>query len=172
MARHLAWPLLSLEFLALAATSGLAQVLGTARLITAFGHRGFVVGTAFAKTEAVQAALFAALVLSEHFPLLVWAGVSVGVAGVLTIALGGRKFEVGELVAAMTQPAALYGLTAGALFALTGVLVRRATSTLDTTDEVARPLVTLAAVLLLQTVLHGAYIAWREQPTLRSVVVT
>ena len=34
---------------------------GTILLITAFGHRGFVVGTAFSKTEAVQAALVTAL---------------------------------------------------------------------------------------------------------------
>src|SRR3954447_16713215 len=43
-------PPLNLAFLAFAAAGGLGQILGTNLLIMAFGHRGFAVGTAYAKT--------------------------------------------------------------------------------------------------------------------------
>ena len=45
---------------------GLGQILGTNLLIMAFGHRGFAVGTAYAKTEAVQGAVLALVLLGER----------------------------------------------------------------------------------------------------------
>ncbi|MCA3342390.1 MAG: EamA/RhaT family transporter, partial [Roseomonas sp.] len=43
-------------FFLYAALGGLGQIIGTNLLIMSFAHRGFAVGTAYAKTEAVQAA--------------------------------------------------------------------------------------------------------------------
>ena len=59
-ALYLGWqgktvPELNAAFMLYAAAGGLAQILGTSALIAAFGHRGFVAGTAFSKTEALQA---------------------------------------------------------------------------------------------------------------------
>ena len=65
--RGLAFPHLGVAFFGLAAAGGLAQILGTNALIAAFGQRGFVVGTAFSKTEAMQAALFSLLIFGEPF---------------------------------------------------------------------------------------------------------
>src|SRR3546814_3105017 len=86
---------------------------GTMLLIMVFGLRGFVVGTAFSKTEAVQAALVTALFLGERLPLLAWIGIVAGVAGVLVLALAGRGVSGRELWPALGQPAALCGLGAG-----------------------------------------------------------
>jgi osmoprotectant transport system permease protein len=55
-------PALNWTFLGLAALGGLGQILGTNLLIMAFGFRGFAVGTAYAKSEAVQGALLAFLI--------------------------------------------------------------------------------------------------------------
>ena len=68
--RGLAFPHLGVTFFCLAVAGGLAQILGTNALIAAFGQRGFVVGTAFSKTEAMQAALFSALIFGERLHLL------------------------------------------------------------------------------------------------------
>lgn len=169
---HAGLPPLGPTFFLYAAGGGLAQILGTNLLIMAFGYRNFVVGTAFSKTEAMQAALFAWLILGEKLGPLVLAGIGVGVAGVLFLALGGRKIRAREIVAALGQPAALCGLGAGALFALTGVLVKRATQTLALEDHVAAALVTLVCVMLLQSVMHGSYVAVREPATLPKIVRT
>src|SRR3546814_3456408 len=49
-------PPLTSAFLGFAVAGALTQMAGTILLIMAFGHRGFVVGTAFSKTEAIQVA--------------------------------------------------------------------------------------------------------------------
>ena len=43
-------------YLLYCALGGFGQIIGTNLLIMSFGHRGFAVGTAYSKTEAVQAA--------------------------------------------------------------------------------------------------------------------
>jgi drug/metabolite transporter (DMT)-like permease len=170
--RGVAWPALDAAYLGWAAAAGLGQILATNLLIMAFGHRNFVVGTAFSKTEVVQAAIFAWLVLGERLAGLVVAGIVAGVAGVLTLALGGRQLRVRDVAGALGQPAALCGLGAGALFALTGVLVKRATLHLDMPDPVAGALVTLVVVLALQTAMLGGYVALREPGTWRRIAAT
>ncbi|MCW1381641.1 DMT family transporter [Novosphingobium sp. KCTC 2891] len=160
-------PAMSAGYLAFAAGAGICQILGTVLLIMGFGHRGFVVGTAFAKTEALQAALVAAVVLGERLPGLAWAGIGCGVAGVL--ALMGQGLGPRDAGRALVQPAALCGLGAGALFAMTGVLVKLATARLAGVDAVTAALVTLVVVLAIQALLHGGWIAAKEPQTLRKV---
>lgn len=172
MARGPFSPRLDLTFLGLAGAGGLTQILATNLLIMAFGYRNFVVGTAFSKTEAVQAAIFARLAFGEHLSALALAGIGLGVAGVLILALSAEKLAAREILRSLTQPAALCGLGAGALFAVTGLLVKRATVEVQLNDPVAAALVTLAVVMFLQIVMHGTYIAWREPTTLRDVFAT
>jgi drug/metabolite transporter (DMT)-like permease len=142
-----------------AALGGLAQILGTNLLIMAFGFRNYVVGTAYAKTEAVQGAILAMILLGEHLSLLTWIGIVVGVGGVLVLSAGGQRLRLSQLV----QPAALCGLGAGLLFAMTSVFIKRATLSIDTSDKVLAALLTLVVVLGLQTLMQGAYVALRER---------
>ncbi len=169
---HLSLPATSLTFFMFAASGGLAQVLGTNLLIMAFGYRNFVVGTAFSKTEAVQSAVFAWLMLGEALPALAIAGIGASVAGVLMLALGGRKITAREVLGTLTQPAALCGIGAGALFAMTSVLVKSANFALPMTDRIGAALVTLSVVMVLQTLMHGGYVLVREPRTLRNILET
>lgn len=159
-------------FLTFAVLIGLAQILATNLLLMSFRFRNFVVGTAFSKTEAMQAALFAWLILGERLDRLVVAGIALGVVGVLLLALAGRSLSLRDLLAALGQPAAMCGLSAGALFGLTGVFVKRATQELGTPDPVLAALTTLVVVNALQAVMQGSYVAFREPGTLKAVVAT
>lgn len=165
-------PLLPPRYLLLAAIAGIAQIFGTSLLIMAFGHRGFVVGTAFSKTEPLQAALVAAVLAGERLSSLAWSGIALGLAGVLVLALAAHDLRRSDILAAMTQPAALCGLGAAALFAATGLLVKQATASLPAIDPVGAALVTLVVVMAFQAGLHGAWIALREPATLVAVVRT
>ncbi|WP_295638682.1 DMT family transporter [Novosphingobium sp.] len=174
---YLAWwdeplPGVAAHFWPLAAAGGLAQILGTNALIAAFGHRGFVVGTAFSKTEALQAALVSFVLLGERLGWLVWAGIGVGVAGVTVLGTAGRGVGWRGLVASLTQRGALLGLASGGLFALTGVLVKLATQQIATPDHVLAALVALVVVMAIQTMMHGTWVAWREPATWRAVWVS
>ena len=162
-------PTLSPALGAYAAAAGLFQMAGTLLLIMSFGHRGYVAGTAFSKTEAIQAAVVAAILLGERLPALAWAGIALGVAGVLILALAGRGLSAIEIGKALRQPAALYGLGAGGLFALAGIMVRLATDELPAFDAVGAALVTLVIVMTIQTSIHLMWIVARDQPTLWAV---
>lgn len=170
--RGVAWPRLDPAYVGWAAAAGLAQIVATSLLIRAFGYRNFVVGTAFSKTETLQAAVFAWIALGERLTGTMTAGIVAGAAGVLVLALGGRSLRSRDLAAGLAQPAALCGLGAGALFALTGVLVKQATLTLAMDDLVAGALVTLTVVLALQTAMLGVWVRVREPGTWTRVAAT
>ena len=156
-------------FLLFCAAGGLTQILGTNLLIMAFGHRGFAVGTAYAKTEAVQGAVLALVLLGERISALAWAGIAVGVCGVLWLSLAGRSLTARELLRATAQPAALCGLAAGAGFALTSVLIKAANNALPGDDPVLRALATLVVTNVLQTLMQGGWLLAREPDQLRAV---
>lgn len=162
-------PAFGVLFLGFAFAGAVTQMAGTILLITAFGHRGFVVGTAFSKTEAVQAALVTAIFLGERLPLLAWIGIVAGVAGVLTLALAGRGVSVRELCRALGQPAALCGLGAGSMFALAAIAVKLATAELAEVDLIGSALVTLVVVMAIQTGLHLLWVIVRDRDTVRAV---
>src|SRR5690348_16514904 len=88
---HVSLPAPNQLFLIDAGIAGIAQILATLLLIAAFAYGNFVVGTAFAKTEAVQAAIFAWLVLNEHLSVWVDCGIAAGLIGVLILSLFGRN---------------------------------------------------------------------------------
>jgi drug/metabolite transporter (DMT)-like permease len=156
----------------LCAVAGFAQILGTNLLIMAFGYRNFAVGTAYAKTEAVQAAIIAALLLGEHLSALSWLGVAVGVAGVLHLSLAGRGTSPAALLRGIAQPAALCGIGAGFCFSLTGVLIRAATQEMPPGDLIQTALLLLVVTNTLQTLMQGGWLAWREPASVRAVFAT
>ena len=163
---------LSWAFFGFALIGGACQILATNLLIMAFGYRNFVVGTAYSKTEAVQGAVLGLWLLGEALSTLTWTGIGIGVIGVLLLSLGGQRLSLGEAARATVQPAALCGLGAGFLFALTSIAVRRATFELGSGDSVLDALVTLLTVVVLQTLMQGTYVALREPVQLREVLAS
>jgi drug/metabolite transporter (DMT)-like permease len=152
-------------FLLLCAAAGFAQIIGTNLLLMAFAYRNYVAGTAFAKTEAIQGALLAFLLLGETLSWLTLAGIAVGVAGVMTVAAGGERLRLRDLV----QPAALCGLGAGLGFTMTSIFVKSATLDIETPDKILAALVALVVVQAFQTVMQGGYVLLRERDQLARV---
>lgn len=155
-------------FLLGCAIGGLGQVLGTVLLIMAFGHRNFAVGTAYSKTDAVQAAIVAALLFGEELAPIAWMGIGVGLVGVLVLSLAGRGLRPADLLRATVQPAALCGLGAGAGFAVAGIAIKAATVSLGAPDKLLAALFALVVTNTMQTAMQGAFMAWREPAGLRA----
>jgi drug/metabolite transporter (DMT)-like permease len=153
------WPTFGRSFLLFAAAAGVAQIMGTNLLLMAFGYRNYVAGTAFAKTEAIQGALLAYLLLGETLSGLTLVGIAVGVVGVMVVSAGGERLRMKDLV----QPAALCGLGAGLGFTMTSIFVKSATLQLATPDKILAALIVLTVVQLCQTIMQGSYVAWRER---------
>ena len=159
-------------FLIYCLLGGLGQILATNLLIMSFGFRNFAVGTAYAKTETVQSAVLALIVLHENLSDLAWIGMAVGVAGVMTLSLAGRGLKSRALLAATVQPAALCGLGAGFLFAFTTVFVKLANQSLEGPNLVIRALFSLVVTNILQIALLGLWLAWREPAGLKKSFTT
>ncbi len=165
-------PGLTLRFVMECGAGGLLQIIGTTLLIMAFGYRNFAVGTAYSKTESVQGAIIGAIVLGELLNRLAWIGIGVGVAGVLVLSLAGRGLKSSQLLGATLQPAALCGLGAGFCFTCTGLLIRVATNGLHSPGIVLAALMALVTTNLLQTLMQGSYLAWREPDQFRAAFTT
>ncbi len=162
----------SSRFLLACAAGGVLQIFGTSLLIMAFGFRSFAVGTAYAKTEVVQGAIAAWIVLGEALSPLAWFGIAVSVSGVLLLSLAGRVGSLRELWAATVQPAALCGLGAGTCFAFTAIFIKTANRELGGGSIILQALFVLVATNILQTLMQGAWLAWREPQQLRLAFTT
>ncbi|WP_372624446.1 DMT family transporter [Falsiroseomonas sp.] len=154
------------------ALGGFGQILGTNLLIMAFGYRNFAVGTAYSKTEAVQSAVLAALLLGEFLSPVSWLGIGVGVAGVLYLSLSGRGTSPAEMLRGITQPAALCGIGAGFCFSVTAVFIKAANQSMPGDDLIYKALVILVATNALQTLMQGAWLLRTEPGSIRAVFAT
>jgi len=164
-----AFPALGRWFVLFCAAGGLAQIVATNLLLMAFGERNFVVGTAYSKTEAVQSAILSVVLLGDHLTILTWLGIGFGVVGVMILSTGGKKMSPAGLIRALGQPAARYGIASGFVFALTTIAIRGATMEVATPDHIRAALIVLAATVMVQTIMQGGYLVWRERDQVAKV---
>lgn len=157
-------------FFGYAFLTAVVQIFGTIALIHSFTERGYLVGSAFSKTEALQAGVVAAVLFGERLGALTWAGLALGVAGVLLVATQGRGFSCRELRSAIRQPAAGYGFAAAALLAATGLLGKEATRLTGMADPLSSALITVTWVMIIQCVIQGAWMLGRDRAGLVSVI--
>lgn len=160
----------SLWFLTLCAMAGIMQIFGTNLLISSFGPRGFAVGTAYSKTEAVQASIIAVVVLGELLGALSWAGIALSVFGVMYLTLAGRGLSRREILEASVQPAALRGIGAGFCFALTAICIRAGNAELEGPDPILKALFAVVVTNMMQTAMQGGWLLWREPGQLMAVL--
>ncbi len=165
------WPTIPGRFWWTVTGAGVAQIVGTVALITAFDLRDYALGIVYAKTEVVQVAVFSALFLGEALHLVAWVAIVVCMVGVVLLALRGAVPSAASLLRQVNDPAAIAGIVAGGCFALAAVGIRASSTSLGDAPVVVRAVVTLAVMNTIQTVLNGAYLAVRERAQLRAVVV-
>ncbi|WP_425088628.1 EamA family transporter [Stappia sp.] len=150
------------EFWAIGAAGGLAQIAATFLLVHLFSYRNFVVGTAYSKTEPVQAAVFGLVFLGETVTAMAAFAIATGVAGVVMISLAGQRVGVRSVLAALTGRPALIGLASAALFGVSAVCVRGASLSLGGPNFLMQAGFTLAYVTVFQTLAMALWMIWRE----------
>lgn len=156
-------------FLLYAMLGGIAQIIATSFLINALSQN-FTTGTAYSKTEALQAALLMAVVAGEHISVLGWLAIIGGLAGVLLISLKQTPSSLGSFAALMTGRGAGQGVASGFFFGLSSIFIRLATVELTETDRLTASLATLATVTGLQLCLFVPFVLWREPGEVRRVL--
>jgi drug/metabolite transporter (DMT)-like permease len=146
--------------------AGVAQILATVALLRAFDLRDFAIGTVYAKSEVVIVAIVSALALDEPLQPIGWLGAVVCMIGVAWLA---APQHVRDVLTSAADPAALMGIFAAAGFAVAAVGIRAASETLGDGPAWDRALVTLTAMLGVQTLLNGTQLAVSDPGQLTAV---
>lgn len=163
------FPAITSEFLVYAAMAGLSQIGATALLVYLFSFRNFAVGTAFSKTETVQAAIFGIVVFGEGVSALAMMGIVISLVGVIGLSVTKPAEGFSSFVSQLFERTALIGIASGALFGVAAVTVRAASLSLEGGDFVIRAGFSLGCVLVFQTVVMGSYIRLREPGQITTV---
>ncbi|WP_299645877.1 DMT family transporter [uncultured Jannaschia sp.] len=140
-----------------AVSGGVAQILATMCVVALFARRNFAVGIAFSKVTVLMTVATGFLVLGETVTLADLAAMSVGLLGVLVLSVpadGGWQ---------ILNRASALGLASGAFFSISAVGYRGASLLVATDVAILRAAVTLCLVTLVQTVLLGGWLLWRDR---------
>jgi drug/metabolite transporter (DMT)-like permease len=156
-------PKLTPAFFGFAMAGGAAQVVATFLTVALFSLRNFAVGVAFTKTETIQAALFSWVILGEVVAPWAFVAIAIGVVGVVLLVRGAKATRI-------DRRAAVYGIAAGALFGISAIGYRGATAELQPMGFVARALVALSIVTLMQSIGMALYLRFFERGELRRVM--
>lgn len=158
-----ALPELGTAFWAFAWAAGFAQMLATNLIIMSFGHRNLISGTAYMKVETVIVALLGWWLLGEALSLLAWVGIGIVFAGIIILSSERGLRGVMRWFRGLGRPAALTGLSAALLFALTAIFIKYAANSIPAAESrTFSGLTVLVAVLGFQAVMQSGWALLRE----------
>lgn len=160
-------PVLGTRFWQFAFVGGVSQIMATVCVVALFKQRNFAVGITFKKTEVIQTAIVGLIVLGDAISFGGWVAILIGLAAVLV--LSKTPEAAGPWWRHLTNRASQLGLGSGVLFAFSAVSYRGATLQLEGVEPMLRALVTLAAVVTLQTVVMVVWLAWRDRAQIAAV---
>ena len=135
--------------------SSVAQIGATALLLKVMTERNFALGTAYAKTEVIQVALFGLIFLGDPLNRGVVLAIAFSVVGVMLLAPIDRKRPLRTLLEGWTTRSAMLGIASGGAFGIAAVGYRGAALALPDTAFPMAAAATLVAAQALQTVLLG-----------------
>jgi len=129
------------RFVIYAVLAGVAQIVATILLVKVFSFRNFAVGTSFAKTEALQTAVFGMVFFATALSATGWLAVFVGFIGILIVSVPKSK-------APWEFKNVALGTLSGTAFSFTAVWLREASLSLslDATHSAAMTLFFMVSV--------------------------
>ena len=151
------FPELNFAFFFWVTVAGLTQIIFTVLLITLFSHRSFAAGTAFSKTEVLQAAIFEAIILGHVVSLKLGLAIMLGVIAVFLLSIAKSKLTFKNLLNSLFTKQAALGLGSGAFLGFCTVAFRAATDSLGNGDLIMNASITGGISVLIQTALMGIW---------------
>ena len=141
---------------------GFGQIVGTQLLVGLFAFRNFAVGTAYSKTETVQAALFSIVALNESVSIGGGLAILVSLLGLFALSLANERITPAALLTSITSAVARRGLASGAAFAVSAIAYRAASTSLAGDHYAMNAAYTLAWVTTLQSLALWYWLRQRE----------
>jgi drug/metabolite transporter (DMT)-like permease len=143
--------------------AAVAQILAQALLVHMFSYRNFAVGTAYSRTEPLQAALFGLLFLSEKASSAVLSAIAISMFGVMLISVARTDITPKSIFTSLYSRTALIGLSSGAIFGVAAVAYRAASLSLDGPNFIIQAAITLSIAIILQSIIMIVWIYWRDR---------
>lgn len=160
-------PALSPALFAWVTLGAVTQILGTALLLAAMERTNFAVASAYSKTEVLQVAVFAVLLLGEAVTLASVIAIVIATTGVVLLSAKDAKNAPGNT---WLSQAAVFGIGSGALFAAAAVGYRGATVALGEPNPAVAGAYVLVWAQSIQSVLLGGYLYARQRKSLAAVL--
>jgi len=171
------WPQMQARFWSYTMVGGMAQIVATFLLVSLFSLRNFTVGTAYSKTEPLQAAIFGAVILGDVTSMGAMLAILTGLVGVVVISVAHAPRTAGGIVASLLGRSALTGLASGTCFGLAAVMYRAASLSIagddaagDAPGFLMQAGFTLLCVTGFQSVIMTVYLRLREPGQLTAVM--
>ena len=159
------------KFLLYAFFGGICQILFTVFLLWLFSFRNFAVGTTLSKLETVMVAIFGLLLLGDTLTAAVMIAIAISALGLIILSIGQSRLSVANALAGLWQKPTLIGLGCAAWLGLSVVLFRAASLSLQLDQYLMAASFTLFIVLVLQTLVMGLLLAFREFEELKKVFI-
>ncbi len=160
----------NLTFLMYCVLGGISQILFTVILLWMFSFRNFAVGTTFSKLELVMIAALGALILGDGLSLTAIVAVVLSALGVVILSAGQSAITFKTIGANLTSKPTLIGLTSAVFLGGSVVFFRGATLSLGHDNITMTAAYALAVSIVIQTVVMGGYLLWREPGEIGRVI--
>jgi drug/metabolite transporter (DMT)-like permease len=155
----------------------IGQVTAQVLLLMAFGERNFTVATAYSRTEPVHAALIGFVALGELPGIHEGLAILLAVVGVMVISVARETFSPLRLVTSLGSRGAIFGLASGAVFGLTAVAYRAASTALGGPESgpaaaqsvLMQASMTLMVAVLIQSAMLIVFMGYRKRAELAAV---
>ena len=158
----LAWPKPNATFLIYCVLGGFTQVLFTMLLLYLFQFRNFAVGTTFSKLETIIVAALGALILGDGLGPVAALAVLVSAAGVMCLTMDEANLTLRALIVNLGGKPTLIGLLCASCLGASVVFFRGGALSLGHESVTMAAGYTFAVSVVIQTVIMGAWIHWRE----------
>ena len=163
-------PIWNWTFLSYCIAGSLSQILCTFLLVYLFSLRNFAVGTTLSKTEVLQIAILGFILLGDKPTFWAIAAIGLSLIGVMALSVAQSKISVRNLFSNLVSKPTLIGLLCGGFLGASVVFFRGAGLSLGDGPPFMRAAFALAVSLVMQTVLMGLYLLWREQGEISKVL--
>lgn len=163
------FPDLNADFFFWVVIAAISQIIAQALLVHMFSFRNFAVGTAYSRTEPLQAALFGLLFLSEKASNAVLVAIAISMFGVMLISVARTEITPKSIFTSLYSRTALIGLSSGAIFGIAAVSYRAASLALEGPNFIIQAAVTLSIAIILQSIIMIIWIYWRDRAELARI---
>lgn len=160
----IALPGTTLKFWIWVNLASLTQILFTVLLIRIFSQRSFAAGTAFSKTEVLQAAILETIILGVMVSLLTGLGIILGVIAVIMLAFAKTALTRTEIIASCFSRTSAIGLASGTFLGLATVCYKAAAVSLIGDDLFMRAVYTGGIATTIQVIVMGAWMLVFTRP--------